>query len=77
MTALKITALHPSLGAEVPRGLLQGDHAMSNRVKLEIRGVRGTIIEHQHGALLGREELLECEDLAAIPQGALRQKSHF
>jgi len=66
-----------SLRSEFAGRLLERDHAMSNGVQLQIGGVGRAVIQHQDGALLGREKLLESENLTPIAKGTLGQKAHL
>ncbi len=67
----------PAFGAIVDGQLLQQDDPMGNRVQLQVAHFRGLVIEQDHRAAAGGEEVLECQHLPAIAQRALRQQSHF
>ena len=69
---------HPqaaALGAIVGRQLLQADHPMGEAVNGLVVGVGGQVVEQQHRRALAREVVLHGQDLAAVAQGALRQKA--
>ena len=57
-----------SLRSEFAGRLLKRDHAMSNGVQLQIGGIGRAVIQHEDGALLIREKLLESEDLTPIAE---------
>ncbi len=42
-----------------------------------VERIGGQVVEHQHGRVVAREVVLERQDLAAIPQRALREQTDF
>src|SRR6185503_7372772 len=66
-----------SLRSEFAGRLFERDNAMSNGVQLQIGGVGRAVIQHEDGALLIREKLLESENLTPIAQWTLGQEAHL
>jgi hypothetical protein len=81
--ALELDAAHlddpqrAALGAELARLLLEGDDAVRDAVQLEIRRLRGLVVEEQDGAVAVGEEVLQREDLPTIAQRILGQQAHL
>ena len=50
---------------------------MSDTVQRQIFLRLAQVVEHQDGAALQEEELLKCNDFAAVTQLALRQQADF
>ena len=53
------------------------DHAVCDALQLKIVYARGAIIQKKHRAISHCKELLELQDLPAIPQRGLRKHPHF
>jgi hypothetical protein len=58
----------------VERQLLQQQHAMRQAPQLEIAILTGTVVQQKNGRAAVGEEVLEPEDLSAVPQRVPRQK---
>jgi len=52
---------------------VKSSHFMNNAVELDVGGVSGPILQHQHRAFSGRKILLQGQDLPPIAQGILGQ----
>ena len=65
------------LGAERGGELLEPDDTMRDAVQLEIVGLRGPVIEEQHGAPPPDEELLQGQDLPAVAQRVSREQTNL
>ena len=50
---------------------------MRDRMQLQVAGFGRAVVQHQHGAVPAREEMLQRQDLAAIAQRVLRQQAQF
>src|SRR5713101_1868735 len=57
--------------------LFEQQDAVRDALHLQIAIDRGQIIEEDHGALPGREELLEGDDLPTIPERTAGQQAQF
>lgn len=83
VAALELDATHldhaqpTALGTEVDRVLLQQDDPVGKAVQGDVPALRGEVVQEQHGAALGREEVLQRHDLTAIPNRALREDPHL
>ena len=81
--ALELLAAHlddaqaPALGAELLDRLLEADDAVRDAVQLQVARLRGLVVEQQHGARAGREELLERQHLAPVAERVLREQAHL
>ena len=49
----------------------------ADAVQLQVARLRGLVVEQQHGARAGREELLERQHLAPVAQRVLREQAHL
>ena len=47
---------------------IEGDHAVGNAMKLQVRPVGGSIVQHDHRTFAADKELFQCQQLAAVPQ---------
>ena len=77
LTAIFQDADASSLGAEIGRQFLQMDHAMGDAVYGLVVRLGGQIIQQHHRGAETGEMMLDGQDLAAIAQRALRQKTDF
>src|SRR6266480_5622819 len=68
----------PSPLTSIDRGeLIEVDYAMSDAVHGAIGALGGEIVEHDHSGIVLSKIVLQCEDLPAIAQRALRQKANL